>query len=170
MANPIVNFETTAGTFQVEVFEEQMPITAGNFLKLIDDGFYNGLHFHRVIANFMIQFGCPNSADPNHPGAGTGGPPHGCIEDEFTHEMSNVRGSLSMANTGRPNSGGSQFFINLVDNTYLDWFNPSTPSQHPVFGRIHGSMDTIDAIGTTPTGRGDRPSQPIQVVSITRAG
>lgn len=171
MANPIVNFETTAGTFQVEVFEEQMPITAGNFLKLVDDGFYNGLHFHRVIANFMIQFGCPHSADPSDPMAGRGGPPHGNIQDEFTHEMSNVRGSLSMANTGRPNSGGSQFFINLVDNTSLDWFNPRTRSQHPVFGRVHGSMDVVDAIGTTATTGHptDRPIQPIQVVSITRA-
>lgn len=170
MANPIVTFETTAGNFQVEIFEEEMPITGGNFLKLVDSGFYNGLHFHRVIANFMIQFGCPHSSDPNSPRAGTGGPPDGCIQDEFLHEMSNSRGTLSMANTGQPNSGGSQFFLNLVDNTYLDWFNPATPSKHPVFGRVHGSMDIIDAIGTTATGYGDRPTEPIQVTAITRAG
>ena len=162
MANPIVNFETTAGTFQVEVFEEQMPITAGNFLKLIDDGFYNGLHFHRVIANFMIQFGCPNSIDPMSPRAGTGGPagntafalPDGSsvtrdaggnIPDELVAEISNEPGTISMANTGQPNSGGSQFFLNTVHNSFLDYFDAKTPSAHPVFGKVVAGMDVVSA-------------------------
>ena len=123
MANPIVEFDTTEGSFKAEIFQDQMPITAGNFLSLANDGFYDGLHFHRVIANFMIQFGCPHSKDPNSRRAGTGGPPHGTIQDEFTVKMSNEPGTLSMANTGRPNSGGSQFFINTVHNSYLDWFD-----------------------------------------------
>ena len=91
MSNPTVTFNTTEGSFTAEIFEDTMPITAGNFLKLVDDGFYNGLHFHRVIANFMVQFGCPHSEDPNSRRAGTGGPPHGNIEDEFTQEFSIYR-------------------------------------------------------------------------------
>lgn len=168
MANTTVTFHTTEGDFQAELFEDTMPITAGNFLKLVDDGFYNGLHFHRVIANFMIQFGCPHSKDPSSGRAGTGGPPHGNIEDEFTTKFSNEPGTLSMANTGRPNSGGSQFFINLVHNSFLDWFDGQTPSKHPVFGKIVSGMDVVQKIGVTQTGMGDRPRTPIQVTSITR--
>ncbi|MFT4623329.1 MAG: cyclophilin family peptidyl-prolyl cis-trans isomerase, partial [Myxococcota bacterium] len=116
MANPTVEFDTTLGSFKAEIFQDQMPITAGNFLALVDSGFYDGLHFHRVIDNFMIQFGCPHSKDPNSNRAGTGGPPHGTIQDEFAVKLSNEPGTLSMANTGRPNTGGSQFFINTVHN------------------------------------------------------
>lgn len=167
MANPTATFDTTAGSFTVELFEDQMPITAGNFLKLAESGFYDGLHFHRVIKNFMIQFGCPHSKDPNSSRAGTGGPPHGNIQDEFTVKLSNEPGTLSMANTGRPNSGGSQFFINTVHNKFLDWFDSSTPSKHPVFGKVTEGMDVVNAIGNTRTGPRDRPAEPIQVKSIT---
>ncbi len=169
MANPTATFQTTAGNFKAEIYREQMPITAGNFIKLANDGFYNGLHFHRVIANFMIQFGCPHSKDPTSSRAGTGGPPHGTIQDEFlpNAKFSNEPGTFSMANTGRPNSGGSQFFINTVHNRYLDWFDTSTPSKHPVFGKVVEGMDIVGQIGSTRTSHGDRPTTPIQVLSIT---
>ncbi len=168
MANPTVQFETTQGNFQAEIYLEQMPVTAGNFLKLVGDGFYDGLHFHRVIDQFMLQFGCPHSRDPNSGRAGTGGPPHGNIPDEHPRdlELSNEPGTLSMANTGRPNSGGSQFFINTVHNHYLDWFTAG-PSKHPVFGRITDGMDVVSVIGTCQTASGDRPAEPIRVNSIT---
>ena len=171
MSNPIATCETSMGTFKVELFKDKMPITAQNFIDLAKDGFYSGLHFHRVIANFMCQFGCPHSKDPKSPRAGTGGPPHGTIKDEFPaeHKLSNEPGTLSMANTGQPNSGGSQFFINTVHNDFLDWFNPSTPSKHPVFGKISEGMDVINAIGATPTAAGDRPITPVQMISITVA-
>jgi cyclophilin family peptidyl-prolyl cis-trans isomerase len=168
MANPTAVFETSMGTFKAEIFQAEMPITAGNFIGLAKSGFYDGLHFHRVIDNFMIQFGCPYSKDPNSPRAGTGGPPHGTIADEFPEgvRFSNEPGTLAMANTGRPNSGGSQFFINTKHNTYLDWFTPG-PSKHPVFGRVVEGMDVVKAIGTTPTGPGDRPRTPVKVVKVT---
>lgn len=168
MSNPTAVFETSQGTFKAEIFEDKMPKTAGNFLKLAEDGFYDGLHFHRVIKGFMCQFGCPHSKDPNSPRAGTGGPPHGTIDDEHPAEakISNEPGTLSMANTGRPNSGGSQFFINTVHNSYLDWFSPG-PSKHPVFGKITEGMDVVQKIESTPTGRGDRPDPPVQMVSVT---
>jgi cyclophilin family peptidyl-prolyl cis-trans isomerase len=168
MPNPTAVFETTLGTFKVEIFVAEMPVTAGNFVALAKSGFYDGLHFHRVIDNFMIQFGCPFSKDPASPRAGTGGPPHGTIKDEFleTARISNEPGTLSMANTGRPNSGGSQFFINTRHNPYLDWFTPG-PSRHPVFGRVTEGMDVVNAIGKTPTGAGDRPRTPVKVIKIT---
>lgn len=168
MANPTAVFETSLGTFKAEILLAEMPITAGNFLSLAKSGFYDGLHFHRVIKGFMVQFGCPHSKDPNSPRAGTGGPPHGTIADEHLPgaKFSNEPGTLSMANTGRPNSGGSQFFINTAHNAYLDWFTPGA-SKHPVFGRVTEGMDVVRAIETTPTAQGDRPRTPVQVKRIT---
>lgn len=168
MTNPIAVFETSKGTFKAEIFKEQMPITANNFISLAKEGFYDGLHFHRVIKGFMIQFGCPHSKDPNSNRAGTGGPPHGTIQDEHPaeHKISNEPGTLSMANTGRPNSGGSQFFINTVHNSYLDWFTPG-PSKHPVFGKITEGMDVVQKIESAQTASGDRPAEPIQMKKIT---
>jgi cyclophilin family peptidyl-prolyl cis-trans isomerase len=169
MANPTATFETTLGTFTAELYMDKMPITAGNFISLARSGFYDGLHFHRVIKNFMLQFGCPYSSDPTSPRAGTGGPPHGTIQDEFPpeHKLSNEPGTLSMANTGRPNSGGSQFFVNTVHNAYLDWFNTSTPSKHPVFGKVVSGMEVVNTIGNTRTGQGDRPVTPVKMIKIT---
>lgn len=168
MANPIATFTTTLGTFKAEIFQEEMPITAQNFIDLVESGFYNGLHFHRVIQGFMAQFGCPHSSDPTDPRCGTGGPPHGTIADEHPEsaKFSNEPGTLSMANTGRPNSGGSQFFLNTVHNNFLDWFSPG-PSKHPVFGRIIEGMDVLQAIEGSPTNAGDRPQTPIRMESIT---
>ncbi|MDP7033942.1 MAG: peptidylprolyl isomerase [Planctomycetota bacterium] len=167
MSNPIAEFETSLGTFKAEIYLDKMPITAGNFLQLCRDGFYDGLHFHRVISNFMAQFGCPHSKDPHSDLCGTGGPPHGSIKDEHPeeHKLSNEPGTLSMANAG-PNSGGSQFFINYRHNDYLDWFS-SGPSQHPVFGKVTEGMDVLQQIENSPTQMGDRPTTPIQMVRIT---
>jgi len=171
MANPTATFETSLGNFTAEIFLDQMPITAKNFIDLAKSGFYDGLHFHRVINNFMIQFGCPYSKDPNDRRAGTGGPPHGNIKDEFTVKLSNEPGTLAMANTGAPNSGGSQFFINTKHNDYLDWFDNRTESRHPVFGKITQGLDVVKKIETTPTSKpGDRPVTPVQVKKITIAG
>lgn len=171
MANPTATMETSLGSFDVELFVDQMPITAGNFVKLASSGFYDGLHFHRVIDNFMIQFGCPHSRDPNSSRAGTGDSPNGTIADEHPaeHKLSNEPGTLSMANTGRPNSGSCQFFINTVDNRRLDWFSPGQ-SKHPVFGKVVSGMDVVTKIGTTQTGAGDRPATPIQMIKITVNG
>ena len=168
MANPTATMETSLGSFTVELFADQMPITAGNFLKLAKEGFYDGLHFHRVIDGFMIQFGCPHSRDPNSGRAGTGDSPYGPLQDEHpaAHKLSNEPGTLSMANTGRPNSGSCQFFINLVHNHYLDWFTPGQ-SKHPVFGKVTAGMDVVEKIGKTRTGAGDRPVEPVQMVKVT---
>jgi cyclophilin family peptidyl-prolyl cis-trans isomerase len=116
----------------------------------------------------MIQFGCPHSKDPKSALAGTGGPPHGTIADEHPADakLSNEPGTLAMANTGRPNSGGSQFFINLVHNAYLDWFTPGA-SKHPVFGKVIEGMDVVRKIEATPTDGRDRPTTPVKVNAIT---
>ena len=101
MSNPVATFETSLGSFKTEILLDQMPITAQNFIDLVKSEFYDGLHFHRVIEGFMIQFGCPHSRDANSNRAGTGGPPHGCIQDEHPEnaKISNEPGTISMANT-----------------------------------------------------------------------
>jgi cyclophilin family peptidyl-prolyl cis-trans isomerase len=168
MANPTATFKTSLGDIEVELFVDKMPVTAGNFIKLAKEGFYDGLHFHRVINNFMIQFGCPHSKDANSSRAGTGNAPHGTIKDEHPADakISNEPGTISMANTGRPDSGSCQFFINTVHNAYLDWFTPG-PSKHPVFGKVVKGMDIVKKIETAPTAPGDKPKTPIQMISVT---
>jgi len=158
MANEIAVFETNKGKFSVELFEDKAPLTTGNFIKLVNKGFYNGLVFHRVIPDFMIQTGCPK-------GVGTGGPGY-AIKDEFHKDLSNVRGTLSMANSG-PNTGGSQFFINVVDNTFLDFNKPPSSSKHPVFGKVVSGMDIVDTISKMKTGRNDKPVETITIKTIT---
>lgn len=182
---PRVRCETTAGAFVVEL-SEQMPITSGNFLNLVDNGFYDGLSFHRVIDGFMLQFGCPHSKDPRSQAAGTGGPAPGSafttldgkeqkrdgggnIKDEFVTRDSNKPYTLSMANTGQPNSGGSQFFINTVHNAFLDWFDRSTPSQHPVFGTVVEGKEVINAISKVQTDANDKPKTPVVMTKMSRA-
>jgi cyclophilin family peptidyl-prolyl cis-trans isomerase len=168
MPNPIATFETSLGTFTAEIFQDQMPVTAGNFIELVKKGFYDGLHFHRVIKEFMVQFGCEYSKDPNSPRCGTGGSPLGRIQDEHpaAHKLSNEPGTLSMANTGQPNSGGAQFFINTVHNDRLDWFTPG-PSKHPVFGKITSGMDVVKKIEGAQTDGRDRPRTPIKMIKVT---
>jgi cyclophilin family peptidyl-prolyl cis-trans isomerase len=167
MGNPTADLVTSLGTIRVELFTDTMPKTAGNFIQLAKSGFYDGLHFHRVINNFMLQFGCPHSKDPNSPRAGTGNAPNGTIEDEHpaSAKLSNEPGTLSMANTGRPNSGSCQFFINTVHNAYLDWFSPG-PSKHPVFGKVISGMDVVKKIESTPTNSQDRPTTPVKMIQV----
>uniref|UniRef100_A0A7S1HX84 peptidylprolyl isomerase n=1 Tax=Eutreptiella gymnastica TaxID=73025 RepID=A0A7S1HX84_9EUGL len=183
--NPQYLCKTTAGEFTIELYMDQMPISAANFMDLADSGYYNGIHFHRVIDNFMLQFGCPYAKDPKHPRCGTGGPEPGstykvgdktitrngggCIPDELTAQISNEPATLSMANTGMPNSGGSQFFINTVHNDFLDWWRDDlSPSRHPVFGEVIDGFDICMKIGKAPTDRRDSPTPPIQMISVER--
>ncbi len=170
MANPTALIETSLGNITVELFTDKMPVTAGNFVELAKSGFYDGLHFHRVINGFMLQFGCPHSRDPESRLAGTGDSPKGTIKDEHPADakISNAPGTLSMANTGEPNSGSCQFFINTVDNVRLDWFSPG-PSRHPVFGKVIAGMDVVTKIEKTPT-QSDRPKTPVRVNKITVTG
>ena len=165
MANPTALMETSLGNIKVELFTDQMPITANNFIKLAESGFYDGLHFHRVIKDFMVQFGCPYSKDPQSPLAGTGDGPDGAIKDEHTARLSNEVGTLSMANAG-PNSGSSQFFINTKHNAFLDWFTPGQ-SKHPVFGKVIEGMDVVNKIQSTPTDGDDRPRTPVRMNKVT---
>jgi cyclophilin family peptidyl-prolyl cis-trans isomerase len=168
MANPTAVLETSLGNITIELFTDVMPVTAGNVIELAKGGFYDGLHFHRVINNFMVQFGCPHSRDPLSARAGTGNSPKGTIQDEHpaNGKISNEPGTLSMANTGRPNSGSCQFFLNTVHNAYLDWFTPG-PSKHPVFGKITEGMDVLKKIESTQTDANDRPLEPVQMIRIT---
>lgn len=167
MANPTATLKTSLGDIEVELFVDKMPITAGNFVRLAKEGFYDGLHFHRVINNFMVQFGCPHSKDPGSPRCGTGQSPYGSIKDEHLEgsKLTNAPGTLSMANSG-PNSGSSQFFINTVNNDRLDWFSGGS-SKHPVFGKVTNGLDILKSIETTPTMPGDRPKTPVKMISIT---
>lgn len=145
--NTMVVLETTEGTIKLELFNSTMPITAGNFLKLVEDEFYNGVIFHRVIPNFMVQGGDPT-------GTGMGGPGYK-IKDEFTTNNKNERGTISMANAG-PNTGGSQFFINVVNNNFLD-------SKHPVFGKVVEGMEIVDKIVAVETDGADRPIEEVRI-------
>ena len=165
--NPKAVFTTNKGTFELELFEDQMPITVGNFIKLAGEGFYNGTKFHRVIDGFMIQGGDPNSKTDATTTYGQGGPGY-TIQDEFVSapDLSNTRGSIAMANTGQPNSGGSQFFIDTVDNTGLDFDKEPLTSKHPVFGHVISGMDVIDAISKTKTGPRDIPVDPVIIESV----
>jgi len=150
--NRVAYFETNRGNFAIELFEDKAPVTTKNFIDLVNRNFYNGLIFHRVIANFMIQGGCPS-------GNGTGGPGYR-IPDEFHPDLKhNAAGILSMANAG-PNTGGSQFFITLRDTPWLD-------GKHAVFGKVVEGMDVIYAIGNVRTGRNDRPLENVVINKIT---
>jgi cyclophilin family peptidyl-prolyl cis-trans isomerase len=152
MANPTVTIQTNHGTIVAEMFKDLAPTTANNFIDLAKKGYYDGLIFHRVIAGFMIQGGCPE-------GTGRGGPGYH-IRDEFgpglTHDGAGV---FSMANAG-PNTGGSQFFITLAPTSWLD-------GKHAVFGKVTSGMDVVEAIGMLQTGRADRPLQDVVMEKVT---
>lgn len=166
--NPKAVFTTNKGVFELELFEDQMPVTVGNFIKLSEEGYYNGTKFHRIIDGFMIQGGDPNSKGEDTSIYGTGGPGY-TIQDEFVaaDNLSNVRGTISMANTGQPNSGGSQFFINTVDNLALDFDKQPLTSRHPVFGHVVSGMDVVDTISSVETGARDLPVEPVVIESVT---
>ena len=170
MTNPVAIMDTSLGTIRAEIFVDKMPITGANFVELAKSGFYDGLHFHRVINGFMLQFGCPHSKDPMSRTAGTGDGPKGPLKDEHpaNAKISNEPGTLSMANTGRPNTGSCQFFINTVHNSYLDWFTPGD-SKHPVFGKVISGMDVVQKIEKTKTDANDRPLTPVRMNKITIA-
>lgn len=146
-----VLLETNKGSIKIGLFDEHRPITVQNFISLIERDFYDGLIFHRVINGFMIQGGCPL-------GTGFGGPGHTII-CELEGFNQNKHGTISMANAG-PNTGGSQFFINLVDNNFLD-------NRHSVFGKVIEGMEVIDAISRVQTGQGDRPIEDVVIRNIT---
>ncbi len=148
--NTTVLLETSKGDIKIELFDDTMPITTGNFKKLIAKGFYNGVIFHRVIPGFMVQGGDPE-------GTGVGGPGY-TIKDEFTNNNRNDRGTIAMANAG-PDTGGSQFFINTVSNNFLD-------DKHPAFGKVTEGMDVVDTISQV---KRDRSNRPLQEVMIKRA-
>ena len=145
--------QTNAGAISLELFDEDAPKTVANFKKLAGEGFYDGLVFHRVIKDFMIQGGCPQ-------GTGTGGPGY-TFEDEFNdHKV--VRGALAMANAG-PNTNGSQFF--LVTTDAAPWLD----GKHTVFGQVTDGMDVVDSIEGTPTDGRDRPVEDMRIESVTFA-
>ncbi len=152
-----VILHTTMGDITIKMHDD-MPITTGNFIKLAKEGFYDGVIFHRVIPDFMVQGGDPD-------GTGMGGPGY-TIEDEFGKGHSNIRGTISMANTGHPRTGGSQFFINVVNNTYLDKEDPRTPYAHPVFGTILKGMDIVDKMSRVSTDCNDKPLTPIVIERV----
>jgi len=164
-SNPVVTLRTNMGDITLELYMDRTPITAGNFLKLSKEGFYNQVKFHRVISNFMIQGGDPNTKSDDVNSYGRGGPDY-TIEDEFDGELSNLRGTISMANIGQPNSGGSQFFINLVPNVMLDFDKQPLTSKHPVFGHVLSGMDVVDAIAAVPTEGQDRPINPVLIQEV----
>ena len=145
--------QTNQGTIELQLFDEDAPKTVENFRKLAQDGFYDGVIFHRVIPDFMIQGGDPT-------GTGSGGPGYQ-FEDEFNdHKV--ARGALAMANAG-PNTNGSQFFIVTADAC------PWLDGKHTVFGEVTSGMDVVDAISTADTGPGDKPREEIRIESVTLA-
>jgi len=146
-----VELDTNHGKIVLQMYYD-MPITTGNFVRLVREGTYDGVIFHRVIEGFMIQGGDPT-------GTGYGDPKIPKISDEFTHAGGNrnKRGTIAMANAG-PNTGSSQFFINLVDNNFLD-------SKHPAFGEVIEGMDVVDEIAKVQTDQSDRPLQEVRILS-----
>ena len=138
-----VDFYTNYGDFTVELYDSLVPITTSNFINLVSSGFYDGALFHRVISNFMIQGGDVSPAPPP-------------ITDEFDSTLSNIQKTISMANSG-PNTGTCQFFINLVDNTYLDFDKPPFTSKHPVFGITTSGFNIVEDIGDVQTNFNDVP-------------
>lgn len=149
----VVLLETNYGNIKIELYSD-MPITAGNFENLVKQGVYNGVIFHRIIDGFMIQGGDPT-------GTGYGDPRIPKIKDEFTHVGGNKndRGTISMANAG-PNTGSSQFFINLVNNNFLD-------AKHPAFGKVIEGMDVVDKIAKVQTNANGKPLQEVRIIKTT---
>ena len=159
----MLEFKTSKGTFTVQLFDKQAPITVENFLRYADEGFFEGTVFHRVIPGFMIQGGGLTVDMKNKKG-------HEPIKNEATNGLKNKRGTLSMARTNDINSATSQFFVNVADNDFLD--NKPGSYGYAVFGRIDSGMEVIDAIAAVKTGNRaghqDVPVEPIVIESVTR--
>jgi len=152
MENKIATFNTNKGSFKIELFNDKAPITTGNFIKLVEQGFYNGLIFHRVIPDFMIQAGCPH-------GTGRGGPGY-TIRDEFHPDLKHDKpGILSMANAG-PNTGGSQFFITVAETPWLD-------KHHAIFGQVIEGYEVVENISKVQRDRNDKPMQDVVIKTVT---
>ena len=152
-----VVFYTTEGDFMVLIHDDLAPITGDNFLDLVNDEFYDGIIFHRVIDNFIIQSGDPT-------GTGTGGPGY-TIDDEFAPSLSNIEKTISMANSG-PDTGGSQFFFNMVDNGFLDYDEAPLTSAHPVFGIVVENYNVVEDIAGVDVDGSDRPITEVVIDSI----
>ncbi len=152
MGNKIAEFNTNMGNFKIELYADKAPITVGNFIKLVDNGFYNGLIFHRVIPDFMVQTGCPQ-------GTGRGGPGW-TIRDEFHPSLKHDdKGILSMANAG-PNTGGSQFFITVAATPWLD-------KHHSIFGKVTEGYTVVDNISKVDKDINDKPLKDIIINKVT---
>jgi peptidylprolyl isomerase len=154
--------KTSKGDIKIELFSNDAPNTVANFVKLAEQGFYDGTKFHRVIKDFMIQGGDPLTKDDSKKAYwGTGGPGY-AFADELRPNNHNNAGTIAMANSG-PDTNGSQFFINTVDNNYLD-------SKHTVFGKVVEGMDVVHAIENTPTNESDQPVEDVivQTIEITK--
>ena len=145
---------TNHGPIAFELFDEDAPTTVGNFRKLSEDGFYDGLAFHRIIRDFMIQGGCPE-------GTGTGGPGYTFEDEPNQHKV--IRGALAMANAG-PDTNGSQFFI--VTTEAAPWLD----GKHTVFGRVTAGMEVVDALEGLPTDARDKPSEPAVIEKVEFEG
>ncbi len=165
-ARPRVSVQTSAGEIVVELDRVKAPITVDNFLKYVNDGFYSGTVFHRVIDDFMVQGGGYTEAfdlKPTKPS----------IRNEAANGLKNTRGTIAMARTGDPHSATAQFFINVVDNSFLDHTGPTVNGWgYTVFGKVTQGMDVVDAIRKMPTGPGgpfpkDVPRKPVVIKSIT---
>lgn len=160
MANPVVTMTIAdRGIITIELFPQSAPQSVANFINLATEGFYNGLTFHRIITNFMVQGGCPD-------GTGMGGPGHN-IQGEFkqngvNNDTKHTRGTLSMARSQSPNSAGSQFFICHADTPHLD-------GSYAAFGRVTEGLDVVDAIATVQTDGRDKPLTPVVIESVTLA-
>jgi peptidylprolyl isomerase len=147
-----VLLETSMGNITIELYND-MPITTGNFVNLTEHGVYDNTIFHRVVSGFVIQGGDPT-------GTGQGDPSIPAIRDELPNKHSNVIGAVAMANTGNPNTGSSQFFIDLVDNS------AELDSGYPVFGKVVGGMEAVAAIGTVQVDSNDRPLEPVTLIKV----
>jgi len=147
----LAHIQTSLGTMLVQLYDEDVPNTVANFVHLASKGFYDGLLFHRVISDFMIQAGCPK-------GDGTGGPGWSIADEFVDHLTHSAEGMLSMANAG-PNTGGSQFFITLAAAPWLD-------GKHAVFGRTLGGIDVLKKIGAVKTDANDRPVRPVTIEAV----
>jgi len=164
--NPVVVMTTSQGTIKIELFEKEAPDTVKNFLSYVDDKFYDGTIFHRVIPNFMIQGGGFQPGMKQKP-------TKAAIKNESSNGLQNKRGALAMARTSDPDSATAQFFINTVDNDFLDKAKSSDRVGYCVFGKVTEGLDVVDKIKAVKTGRsgphGDVPVQDVTIVSVKRA-
>lgn len=184
--NPTARCRTNLGEFTMELFVDKAPITASNFIALAMGNFYTGIYFHRVVPGVLCQFGCPYAREPFSPVAGYGLPHRntrfemldgsgrrcrrigGNIPDEFDERLSNTQGTVAMVNSGpdNPDSGGSQFFFNVCDNTHLDWWDERSRSANPVFGKVVDGFSVVQHISWVSRNEKHMPLEPVQMMSI----